>query len=76
MSNVHKVTCGVAAATSAAALGVAAVAFTPAVAHADPAGHQVTYTVTTTGDLTGSVRYMNSDPPSQAAFTTPTRRST
>ena len=31
-------------------------------------GHQVTYTITATGNLTGQVRYMNSDPPSQAAF--------
>ncbi|WP_191499637.1 hypothetical protein [Mycobacterium simulans] len=41
---------------------------TPAAAHADPAGHQVTYTITSTGNLTGNVRYINSDPPSQAAF--------
>ena len=38
----------------------------PAVAHAD--GHQVTYTITATGNLTGQVRFMNTDPPSQAAF--------
>jgi hypothetical protein len=49
------------------AAGLAVMA-TPATSHADPAGHQVTYTVTTTGNLTGNVRYMNSDPPSQAAF--------
>jgi hypothetical protein len=68
MTNVQKVTCGVAAATFAAALGVAAVAFTPPASHADPAGHQVVYTITSTGNLTGNVRYINSDPPSQAAF--------
>lgn len=28
----------------------------------------MTYTITATGNLSGSVRYMNSDPPSQAAF--------
>jgi hypothetical protein len=28
----------------------------------------VTYTISTTGNLTGNVRYMNTDPPSQAAF--------
>ncbi|AGP64781.1 hypothetical protein OEM_32460 [Mycobacterium intracellulare subsp. yongonense 05-1390] len=28
----------------------------------------MTYTITATGNLTGNVRYMNSDPPSQAAF--------
>lgn len=43
-------------------------AVTPATASADPAGHQVTYTITATGNLTGNVRYMNTDPPSQAAF--------
>ncbi len=65
MTNVRKVTSAVAAVTFAAALGVAA---TPAIAYADPAGHQVTYTVTATGNLTGNVRYMNTDPPSQAAY--------
>ncbi len=65
MTNVRIVTTGVAAATFAAA---AAVAVTPATSSADPAGHQVTYTITATGNLTGNVRYMNTDPPSQAAF--------
>jgi hypothetical protein len=71
MTNVRKVTNAVAAATFAAALGGAGatgVAVKPATSHADPAGHQVTYTITATGNLTGNVRYMNSDPPSQAAF--------
>lgn len=72
MTNVQKVASGVAAATFAAAVGVAlgvsGVAPAPAVSHADPAGHQVTYTITSTGNLTGNVRYMNSDPPSQDAF--------
>lgn len=55
---------------SASALTVAAMfgVLGPATAHADPAGHQVTYTISSTGNLTGSVRYMNSDPPSQGAF--------
>ncbi len=68
MIDVRKVTSGVLAAgfvTFAAALGVAV---TPATSFADPTGHQVTYTVTATGNLTGNVRYMNSDPPSQAAY--------
>ena len=65
MTSVRKVTVGVALATFAAAAGVA---ITPATSHADPPGHQVTYTITATGNLTGNVRYMNSDPPSQAAF--------
>lgn len=65
MTNVRIVTTGIAAATLAAA---AAMTATPATSHADPAGHQVTYTITATGNLTGNVRYMNSDPPSQEAF--------
>ena len=68
MTDVRKVTRGVltaGCATFAAALGMAV---TPATSYADPAGHQVTYTITTTGNLTGNVRYMNTDPPSQAAF--------
>jgi hypothetical protein len=63
MTNVRKVISAVALATLATAAGLA---FTPAISHAD--GHQVTYTITATGNLTGNVRYMNSDPPSQAAF--------
>ncbi|OBE94459.1 hypothetical protein [Mycobacterium sp. 852002-10029_SCH5224772] len=65
MTNVRIVTTGIAAATFVAATAMTA---TSAISHADPTGHQVTYTVTATGNLTGNVRYMNSDPPSQAAF--------
>ncbi|MFY2860899.1 hypothetical protein [Mycobacterium sp. THU-M104] len=65
MTNVRKAISGLAAAAFATAF-TAVVA--PASSHAEPAGHQVTYTVTTTGNLTGQVRYMNSDPPSQSAF--------
>lgn len=65
MTNVRKVVSAGCAGVFAAALGVA---LTSATANADPAGHQVTYTITATGNLTGNVRYMNSDPPSQAAF--------
>jgi hypothetical protein len=61
MTTVRKVISAAALATLATAAGVA---FTPATSHADPAGHQVTYTITATGNLTGNVRYMNSDPPS------------
>ena len=43
-------------------------AVTPATSYADPPGHQVTYTVTTPDNLTATVQYMNTDPPSQAAF--------
>jgi len=63
MTNVHKL----ASAVAAGLLGAAFVAVSPT-AHADPAGHQVTYTITTTGNLTGNVRYMSADPPSQGAF--------
>lgn len=38
------------------------------VASADPPVHQVTYTVTTTSDLTANIQYIQSDPPSQAAY--------
>ncbi|MCV7196805.1 hypothetical protein [Mycobacterium angelicum] len=62
MTNVRTV------ASAIAALAVAAGFVAPATSHADPAGHQVTYTITSTGNLTGNVRYINSDPPSQAAF--------
>ena len=41
-------------------------------AGADPAaGHQVTYTVTTTSDLTANIYYVTSDPPSQASANDP-----
>ena len=53
----------VAPATLAAAAGLA---FTPAISHAD--GHQVTYTVTSPNNLTATVSYVSSDPPSQAAY--------
>jgi hypothetical protein len=37
-----------------------------------PAGaHQVTYTVTTTSDLTANIYYVSADPPDQAAANTP-----
>ena len=68
MTNVRTVLSAVAVAMVGGAAGISGVIATPATSHADPAGHQVTYTITTTGDLTGQVRYMNSDPPSQAAF--------
>jgi hypothetical protein len=64
LRNLRKLATWVAVATSTAALGVGA----PAVGTADPAGHQVTYTVTSPNTLTATVAYMNSDPPSQAAY--------
>ncbi|QLL09462.1 hypothetical protein [Mycobacterium vicinigordonae] len=69
MTNVRRIVIAVAATAYAATIAaVFAVMATPATAHADPAGHQVTYTVTATGELTGNVRYITADPPSQAAF--------
>ncbi|MGH3561418.1 MAG: hypothetical protein ACRDTN_06350, partial [Mycobacterium sp.] len=35
---------------------------------AEPEGHQVTYTVTTTSDLNADIQYIEADPPSQAAY--------
>jgi hypothetical protein len=63
MTIVRKVASEVSSAVFAAGLVLGAL---PAVAHAD--GHQVTYTITATGNLTGQVRFMNTDPPNQAAF--------
>ena len=63
MTTVRKVASEVSTAAFAAGLVFGAL---PAIAHAD--GHQVTYTITATGNLTGQVRYMTSDPPNQAAF--------
>lgn len=41
-------------------------------AGADPAvGHQVTYTVTTTSDLTANIYYVTSDPPGQVLANDP-----
>jgi len=55
---------------AAAALFAGVTAAPPAVA--DPvAGHQVTYTVTTTSDLTANIYYVTSDPPSQASANDP-----
>jgi hypothetical protein len=70
MTNVRKVTSEVVSAGCVAALVAAAGATVgPVAAHADPAGHQVTYTVTSPNNLTATVNYVSSDPPSQAAFT-------
>jgi hypothetical protein len=53
-----------------AALMVAAagVAVTCGTSSADPAGHQVTYTVTAQDSLMANISYMNTDPPSMAAY--------
>ncbi|OBJ68267.1 hypothetical protein [Mycobacterium sp. 1274756.6] len=58
--------------TVGAALMVAAagVAVSQAAATADPeeGGHEVTYTITTTSDLHGDIRYIETDPPSMDAY--------
>ena len=67
MTNVRTVTSGVSRRGLAAAFALAAVMILPpARAHAD--GHQVTYTVTSPNNLTATVNYVSSDPPSQAAY--------
>jgi len=67
MTNVRTVNSGVSRWGLAAVLAVAAaVLLTPATANAD--GHQVTYTITSSGNLTATVNYVSSDPPSQAAY--------
>jgi hypothetical protein len=70
MSNVRKVSGAVSRSGRAAALALVASAagVIPVTAHADPAGHQVTYTVTSPNNLTATVNYVSSDPPSQAAY--------
>jgi hypothetical protein len=66
MTNVQRTASAISATILAAATGVV---LTPATGYADPAGHQVTYTVTSPNNLTATVSYVNADPPSQAAFT-------
>ncbi|WP_096286640.1 hypothetical protein [Mycobacterium ahvazicum] len=57
---------GAGAAALAAFALVGGVILGPATAHAD--GHQVTYTITSTGNLTATVNYVSSDPPSPSAY--------
>ncbi|PQM47349.1 hypothetical protein C1Y40_02473 [Mycobacterium talmoniae] len=49
-------------------LAAAGVAVSPATSSADPEGHQVTYTITATSDLTVNIQYIETDPPSQSAY--------
>jgi hypothetical protein len=49
----------------AAAAGVAA---SHAISGADPAAHQVTYTVTTGSELNAQIYYLSTEPPSQSAY--------
>jgi hypothetical protein len=63
MTNLLKVTSAGLALAAAVVVGTVAA---PRAAHAD--GHQVTYTVTSPNNLTATVNYVSSDPPSQAAY--------
>ncbi len=65
MTNVQRMASAVSAVLLATAAGSV---LTPATSYADPAGHQVTYTVSSANNLTATVSYMSSDPPSQAAY--------
>ena len=49
-------------------VAVVGVAVSHVTSSADPAAHQVTYTVTTTSDLTANIQYIQTDPPSMAAY--------
>jgi hypothetical protein len=65
MTNMGKATSSVGVALIVAAAGIAA---THATSNAQPAGHQVRYTVTAGDSLQGKINYMATEPPSQAAF--------
>jgi hypothetical protein len=54
----------------AVVLTAAAGAVTHGTSAADPAVHRVTYTITTTSDLTANIYYVVADPPNQAAANT------
>jgi hypothetical protein len=56
---------------AAVVLAAAGLAGSHAVSAAQPAGHKVTYTVTTTSELSANIYYINADPPNQAAANTP-----
>jgi hypothetical protein len=52
-------------------VAAAGLAVSHGVSSADPAGHKVTYTVTTTSDLMANIYYVTADPPSQAQANSP-----
>ena len=57
---------------AAVVLAAAGIAGAHGAASADPAApHQVTYTVTTTSDLTANIYYVTADPPNQATANDP-----
>ncbi len=49
-------------------MAAAGVAVGHGTSSADPEGRQVTYTVTTTSDLMANIQYIDTDPPSEAAY--------
>ncbi|MEO8816444.1 MAG: hypothetical protein ABI307_03005 [Mycobacterium sp.] len=49
-------------------VAAAGVAVSHATSSAEPEGHQVTYTVTTTSDLMANIQYIETEPPSKAAY--------
>lgn len=52
-------------------MAAAAVMAGQATAAAEPAAHKVTYTITTTSELTANIYYVSVDPPSQAEANSP-----
>lgn len=71
MTDMRKATSRVGAVFGTAALVAAAsVAVTNATASADPAGHQVTYTLTTAAPYDFTLTYLVSSPPSKQAYNT------
>jgi hypothetical protein len=65
MTSMGKVTIRVGVALMVTAAGFGA---THATSNAEPAGHQVKYTVTTGSELNAQIYYLKTEPPSQAAF--------
>ena len=69
MTNMGKATSRVGVAVGMAPLVAAAgVAATHATSNADPAAHQVRYTVTAGDTLQAKINYLTTEPPNQAAF--------
>jgi hypothetical protein len=52
-------------------MAAAAMAAGQTTATAQPAAHKVTYTITTTSELTANIYYVSTDPPSQAEANAP-----
>jgi hypothetical protein len=52
-------------------VAAAGIAVSHGTSSAEPAAHKVTYTITTTSELTANIYYVNADPPSQADANSP-----